>query len=119
MSDDQRDTRQEMRQDLDATVEARRELGPAYEDDLVASFVDRVDASVRERVDAELARRPAESSGEDESRNQRFALGIVSLGTGIPITAIAGGVAETAGVVLAWAGIVGVNVAFAWGNRRR
>ena len=47
-------------------------------------------------------------------------IGIVSLGTGIPITAIAGGVGDgLAGVVVAWLGIVGVNVAHALSNRRR
>jgi len=49
-----------------------------------------------------------------------MALGIVSLGTGIPITAIAGSVAEPglAGIIAAWAGIVGVNVAHALQGRR-
>lgn len=32
----------ELRRDLAASVEARRELGPAYEDDLVRSFVERL-----------------------------------------------------------------------------
>ena len=42
-------------------------------------------------------------------------LGIISLGAGIPITAISASVVEPGllGVIVAWAGIVGVNVAAA------
>jgi hypothetical protein len=43
----------------------------------------------------------------------------VSLGTGIPITAIAGGIGELRGIIVAWVGIVGVNVAHALSRRRR
>ena len=53
--------------------------------------------------------------------SHRFVLGIISLGTGIPITAIAATNVEPGlfGVIAAWAGIVGVNAVFAWGNRRK
>jgi hypothetical protein len=72
---------------------------------------------------AEL-RRDSEVSGEGESlertaQRHRFVTAIVSLGAGIPITAIAlvqGGGPET---VVCWAGIVGVNLAQALGARRR
>jgi hypothetical protein len=47
-----------------------------------------------------------------------LALAIVSLGIGIPISAIAGGTAGLAGLIVAWIGIVGVNVAFAWSQRK-
>ncbi len=48
-------------------------------------------------------------------------LGIISLGVGIPITAISANVVEPGivGVLVAWAGIVGVNVAAAIRGRRR
>ena len=52
-------------------------------------------------------------------RGPQFALAIVSLGTGIPITAIAGGTGGIAGIVAVWAGIVGVNLAHALTGRRR
>lgn len=58
---------------------------------------------------------------EKQASNQSFVLGIVSLGTGIPITAIAATNVEPGllGVAIAWAGIVGVNLAHRLGRRRR
>lgn len=58
---------------------------------------------------------------EKQSSTQSFVLGIVSLGTGVPITAIAATNVEPGllGVAIAWAGIVGVNVAHRLGRRRR
>jgi len=47
-----------------------------------------------------------------------LALAITSLGIGIPLSAIAGGTAGLAGLVVAWIGIVGVNLAFAWSQRK-
>jgi hypothetical protein len=105
----------ELRRDLAASIEARRELGPAYEDELVQSFVDRVDMTVRQRVDAQLEERPR---GDDNSREQ-FVLALASVGTGIPITAIATSNSGTAATVVAWAGIVGVNAAYAWSRGRQ
>jgi hypothetical protein len=111
-----RDDEREIEADLRATVEARRDLGPEYESELVAGFVERIDDAVARRVDAELERR---GDDDDNSWSGSFVLGIVSLGTGIPITAIAGGTAELPGVIAAWAGIVGVNLAMAFGQRAR
>ena len=111
------ESREELRRDLGATVAARRELGADYEAELVESFVDRIDGTIKQRVDAELAERGGGSAkGSDDP--QPFVIAIVSLGTGIPITAIAGGVADLPGVVAAWVGIVGVNAAFSLGRRR-
>ena len=44
------------------------------------------------------------------------ALSIISLGTGIPITAIAAEQGGVVGMLVVWAGIVGVNFSF---SRRR
>jgi len=38
---------QELQRDPMATVEARRELGPEYDAELVASFCDRIDATIQ------------------------------------------------------------------------
>ena len=48
-------------------------------------------------------------------------LGIISLGAGIPITAIARNAVEPGivGVLISWAGIVGVNVAAALRQPRK
>ena len=59
------------------------------------------------KVDAARRRMPRDDG-------PRLALAIVSLGVSIPITAIAAEAGGVAGVVAAWAGIVGVNLAQAF-----
>ncbi|MGD7706437.1 hypothetical protein [Microlunatus sp. Y2014] len=65
---------------------------------------------------------PAESADMARLHQQhQFVLGIVSLGTGIPLTAIAATNVEPGllGIAVAWAGIVAVNLAHAVRGRRR
>jgi hypothetical protein len=107
------------RQEVEALLEARRELGPTYDAALVDSFAERVERAVTDRVDATLAERSRDRKRDNEHEGHRFALAIVSLGTGIPITAVAGTFADLPGVVAAWVGIVGVNVSYALRDRRR
>ena len=96
------------REEVESLVEARRELGDEMEPAVIDAFLDRVEAAADARA---AERRPK----PDDGRGERLALSIVSLGTGIPITAIA---AEQGvqGIIVAWLGIVGVNFAF---SRRR
>lgn len=121
MAEDAGGTRREARtvepQDLEAALAVRRELGPDYEPALVESFAEKIEAAVEARVDARLeqARRAERAGGRAQ-----LVLGIVSVGTGIPITAVAGSVGDgIAGVLVAWAGIAAVNVAHAWQGRQR
>jgi hypothetical protein len=109
---------EETRRDVQAALAARRELGLEYEEAIAAGLLDRVNQLALMRA-SEL-RREAERSdhaakAEKESRTQRFVLAIVSLVVGVPITAISGSVVdpEIVGVLVAWTGIVGVNVAAA------
>ena len=109
---------EETRRDVQAALAARRELGLEYEEAIAEGLLDRVNQLALMRA-SEL-RREAERSdhlakAEKEARTQRFVLGIVSLGVGVPITAISGSVVDPGivGVLVAWAGIVGVNVAAA------
>lgn len=44
------------------------------------------------------------------TRGERFGFGIVSLVLAVPLSAIGGGLAHLPGLLVAWAGIVGVNV---------
>ena len=108
------DDQEAFAKDLEAAIAARAELGREYEPALVESFVERLEQSIAARVDAEVKRH----ENPPGSGNQ-LTLGIVSLGTGIPITAIAGGTADLPGIMVAWAGIVGVNVAHALSRRTR
>jgi hypothetical protein len=88
-------------------VGARQELGAEMEPAVVDAFLDKVERAVDARVAAEAAKKHYESDSDGSS----FVLAIVSLGTGIPITAIAAGTAGVQGMIVAWAGIVGVNLA--------
>lgn len=114
----------ELRHEAEAAVEARRELGSDYDDAIAAGLADKVEQLVAYRT-AQLrvqgGERALESEAEKGRRSQRFVLGIVSLGAGVPITAIAAiNVDPSAlGVLLAWAGIVGVNVAVGRTDRKR
>jgi hypothetical protein len=100
---------EELRKDLEATVEARRELGPEFEPELISSFLDRLDHDVDERL-------KALSKKQREDTSIPIALG--SLALGIPLSGIAGGTAGLAGLVTAWTGIAIVNMAHAWSHRR-
>jgi hypothetical protein len=113
---------EETRRDVQAAMAARRELGMEYEEAIAAGLLDRVNQLALMR--ASEVRREADRSdevakAEKESRHHRFVLGIVSLGAGIPITAISGALVDIPGVIISWAGIVGVNLAAAIGARRR
>jgi hypothetical protein len=108
-----------VRQDAEALLEVRRELGPSYDAALVDSFADRIERAVTERVDAQIAEHRRARRDDRDGDSRQLALGIVSLGTGIPITAIASAQADLAGLVVAWGGIVAVNVSYALRGRRR
>jgi hypothetical protein len=103
--------------ELAAALAARQELGEHYESALAESFVARIETEIDARVDARVAQTVRTSRVEAQQQKQQFVLGIVSLGTGIPITAVAGGVGDLPGIVVAWAGIVAVNVAHALRGR--
>jgi hypothetical protein len=99
------------RDDVTSMVGARNELGEEMEPAVVDAFLDRVEAAIDARA---AERRPAPDWGGGSG--ERLALAIVSLGTGIPITAIAAESGGAVGIVAAWLGIAGVN--FAYGRRR-
>jgi hypothetical protein len=114
----------ELRRDVEAAVAARRELGVEYEESIAAGLAERIDELVAIRLAdsrADVSERQLDREDERSSRTQRFVLGIISLGAGIPVTAIAATNTEPGlfGVAVSWAGIVGVNLAAAWGARRR
>ena len=97
------------REDADSLVEARRELGDEMEPAVIDAFLDRVEAAAEARA-AAVKPKPVR---HDDGRGERLALSIVSLGTGIPITAIAAEQGGVVGMLVVWAGIVGVNFSFA------
>lgn len=111
---------QELRRDVDAALGARRDLGPEYEDAVAASLADRVAELVAQRAAVQEVTEQDRQHARDEEKatgDGRFIIALASLGAGIPITGIVNdSITMTA---IAWAGIVGINVAAAWGARRR
>ncbi len=109
----------ELKKELNATLQARRELGEEYESALVDSFLEKVDQRIDGAVDRRLRRQLAEqqmvtargarSPKPTDSFGERFGFGIVSLVLAIPLSGIGGGVAHLPGLLVTWVGIVGVN----------
>ena len=95
------------RDELEATIEARRELGREHEDQLVAGFLDRIDKELDRRIDARLA----EKRDGDGRGGPAFVITMVSLGVSIPLLGIASGSHVAMAMVLA--AIVLVN-AIVW-----
>jgi hypothetical protein len=112
-----RDT--DLKKELDATLQARRELGEEYESALVDSFLEKVDQRIDGAVDRRVRRHLAEqrmtvardsrSPRATDTWGERFGFGIVSLVLAIPLSGI-GTVAGLPGILATWIGIVGVNV---------
>ncbi|CQR63657.1 Integral Membrane Protein [Streptomyces leeuwenhoekii] len=110
----------DLKKDLDATLRARGELGEEYEAALVESFLEKVDQRIDDTVERRVRRQLAEqqmaaarddrSAAPTDSWGERFGFGIVSLVLAIPLSAIGGGTGHLPGLLVAWAGIVGVNV---------
>ena len=107
------------RRDYEALLATRGELGPDYEKALVDSFADRMEKEIQRRVAATSGGRSIQQRAAEAAGKRQLALGIVSLGVGIPITAISAAIAELPGLGVAWAGIAAVNIAHAMQSRRR
>ncbi|MEU9801689.1 hypothetical protein [Streptomyces sp. NPDC051000] len=104
--------RQELKKELDATLDARRELGSEYESALVDSFVEKVDVQLRRRLAEErlaAARGDHRAASPDSNFGERFGFAIITLVLAIPLSAIAAVQTGFKGLLVAWAGIVAVN----------
>ena len=97
------------RNELEATLAARQELGPTHDTELIAGFLDRIEPEIDRRVDERVARRgPAKRASSP--------LHPGTLGVCIPIIAIAGGIGGVAGLFAAFAALV---IVFAIAEFRR
>lgn len=114
----------EMKKELDATLQTRKELGPEYEAELVESFLEKLDQSVDRRVRRQLAeqqmvvargnsprpeQRPQGQSGFSDGLGARLGLAVASLVLAIPLSAIAVVNAGQTGLLVSWGSIVAVN----------
>ncbi len=106
-----RDTRP-LREDLQATLAARRDLGPEYEPALVDSLVERLDATIAARVDAELRLRGVHPAKRRGGGSGMVPIALGSMAIGIPLTAIANTSGPIA-LIVTWIAIVAINVAAA------
>jgi hypothetical protein len=96
----------EARQELEATLAARRELGPAHDAELIAGFLDRIEKEIDRRVDERLAKRGPRG---------HTPLNPATLAVCIPIIAIAGGIGHLAGLIAAFVALAFVfAVATEW-----
>jgi len=93
------------RDDIEATIEARRELGGEMEPHVIDSFVDRIEKRIDERT---TRRFPAQRKGREGS----FVLALASLVAAIPITAIAATHGGITAMVVVWIGIVLLNAVY-------
>ncbi|WP_067179221.1 hypothetical protein [Microtetraspora niveoalba] len=111
------------RDELRATLDARRDLGPEYESALTEAFLDRIEATIAQRVKAEADSRlpdPRHTVWEEQQERKRgLGLALGSLGIAIPLTGAASFSAGLPGLAVVWVGIVAVNFAYAFGRRRR
>jgi hypothetical protein len=102
---------EEAHKDLQAAVAARRDLGPEYESEIIEGFLEKVDARIAERA-AEVARQtPPAKQPPPKDDPGGLALAIVSVGAGIPITAIAATQEGLVAIFVCWGGLVGINLA--------
>ena len=107
------------RRDYEALLATRGELGPEYESALVDSFAERMEREIQRRVASSVGGRSVRDRNAESAGKRQLALGIVSLGAGIPITAISAAMADLPGLMVAWTGIAVVNVAHALQGRSR
>lgn len=121
----------ELKKELDATLQTRKELGAEYESELVDSFLEKVDQRFNDSADRYVRRqlaeqqmvaargpRPRVAGGLPEQSEglgvgERFGFVAVSLVLAVPLSAIAVANEGFPGLLVAWAGIVGVNAVHA------
>ena len=103
--------------DIEAALEARRELGARYDAELVQGFADRIERAVSERVSAELSHRQRSSRSVAAGGPRQLALAIISLVAFIPISIVLGVNDKFVALLVTLIGIVAINAAHAWQSK--
>ena len=103
--------------DIEAALEARRELGARYDAELVEGFAERIERAVDRRVADQVALAQRRTLAVGDAGGRQLALGIVSLVAFIPISIALGVNGQFLALLVTLAGIVGVNLAHAWQSR--
>ena len=105
--DQDKEERQEAkstREELDAILSARQELGTEYNEELADMLMERLDTLIDKRVEERLEKAPRNSLSP--------AVPITSLVFAIPLTAIAASMLGFRGVAVVWAALIIVNVLY-------
>ena len=105
------------RQDIEALGATRAELGAAYEPALLDAFADKVEATIQRRVDGQLAMRGRDQGLERQHATLQFTLGVISMVAAIPISIVLGVTENFLALLVAWLGIIAVNLAHALRRR--
>jgi hypothetical protein len=108
--------------EIRAAAETHRELGPDYQSAVIESFLDKVGREIDARVDERMALARQMQIKPARGRSP-MALAIVSMSLGIPLSAIALGVASSSiggltALVVIWIAITAINLAYTLGDRR-
>lgn len=106
------------RNDIEAALETRRELGLRYDAELVDGFADRIERVVEQRFSNELDSRRRADAAQAAAGPRQLALAIVSLVAFIPISIPLGVQGEFVPLFIALFAIVAVNLAHAWQSKR-
>jgi hypothetical protein len=85
----------ETKAELEATIAARRELGPAHDQELIQGFLERIGKELDRHIDERIAARTPPKRASSP-------LNPATLAISIPIIAIAGGIGHTAGLIVAF-----------------
>jgi hypothetical protein len=114
--------------DVRAAAETHQELGPDYQAAVIDSFLDKVGREIDARVDARMAAprqaqypQPAQQPAHHTHGNSAFALAVVSMVLGIPLSAIAVSAGShpvgLSGLLVIWLAITAINVAYSLRTR--
>jgi hypothetical protein len=114
--------------EIRAAAETHKELGPDYQAAVIESFLDKVGREIDARVDARMRgaeaaqySQPAPPATRQHHDRTVFALAVISLIAGIPLSGIAlslsNGHAPSA-LLVVWLGIAVINVAYTVNIRR-
>ena len=92
------------REELDAILSARQELGTEYNEELADMLMERLDDVIDRRVESRLKKAPKNSLSP--------AVPITSFVFASPLTAIAAGMLGIRGVLIVWAALIIVNILY-------
>jgi hypothetical protein len=100
-------TAADIKRDLQATLAARRELGPEYDEHFLNALVEKLTAVQRAQQPS-----PQPPARHAPPTDQQLGLAICSLIFGIPLVAIAAGALGSPGVVVAFVALLALNYLF-------